>query len=53
MGDVNNLAIQLIELSKQLMNSGKSFKLNLKTKEINFTCSSQDRDLSPKAVRNI
>ena len=51
MCDVNNLASQLLELSKQLMNSSKSFKLTLKTKDVNFTCSSQDRDLSSKEIR--
>ena len=50
MCDVSSLAVQLLELSKQLANSGKLFKLTLKTKDINFNFSSQDRDLPPKVV---
>ena len=41
MGDVDQLTFQLLELSKQLANSSKSFKITLKTKDINFTFSSQ------------
>ena len=36
------LTSQLLELSKQLASSSKSFKITLKTKEIDFTFSSQD-----------
>ena len=42
MSDVDKLTSQLLELSKQLANSSKSFKLNLNTKDVNFTFSSQD-----------
>ena len=42
MCDVDKLTSQLLELSKQLANSSKSFKLTLKTKDVNFTFSSQD-----------
>ena len=45
MCDVDILTSQLIELTKQLANSSKSFHLNLKTKDINFSCSSHDRNL--------
>ena len=41
MGDVDQLTFQLLELSKQLANSSKSFKITLKTKDVNFTFSSQ------------
>ena len=41
MCDVDKLTSQLLELSKQLENSSKSFKLTLKTKDINFTVCSQ------------
>ena len=41
MSDVDKLTSQLLELSKQLANSNKSFKLTLKTKDINFNVCSQ------------
>ena len=52
---VDLLTSQLLKLSKKLANSSKSFKLTLKTKEINFTFSSQvdhhpgEDDLPPGA----
>ena len=42
MCDLEKLYTQLLELSKQLANSSKSFKLTFQTKDINFTFSSQD-----------
>ena len=42
MCDVDKLTSQLLELSKQLANSSKSFKLTLKNKDVNFTFNSQD-----------
>ena len=42
MCDVNQLASQLLELSKQLATSSKSFKITLRTEGINFSICSQD-----------
>ena len=42
MCDVDKLTSQLLELSKQLATSSKSFRVTLRTKDINFTCCSQD-----------
>ena len=42
MCDVDKLISQLLELSKQLATSSKSFRVTLRTKDINFTCCSQD-----------
>ena len=36
------LTSQLLELSKQLATSSKSFRVTLRTKDINFTCCSKD-----------
>jgi hypothetical protein len=41
MCDVDKLTSKLLELSKQLANSRQSFKLTLKTKDIDFTVCSQ------------
>ena len=51
MCDVCSLAVQLLELSRQLANSSKLFKLTLKTKVIHFNFSSHDRDLPAKTVK--
>ena len=45
MCDKDQLASQLLELSKQLASSNKSFHLTLKTKDITFNFSSKDGDL--------
>ena len=42
MCDVDMLTSQLFELSKQLASSRKSFKITLKTNDIEFTFSRQD-----------
>ena len=42
MFEVGKLIAQLLEISKQLAGGSKSFKLTLKTKDIDFTFSSQD-----------
>ena len=42
MCDVNQLASQLLELSKQLATSSKSFRITLRTEGINFSICSQD-----------
>ena len=42
MCDVDKLTSQLLELSKQLATLSKSFRVKLRTKEINFTRCSQD-----------
>ena len=47
------LATQLLELSKQLASSGKSFKLTLNMKHISFTCSSQGSDLPANTTKRI
>ena len=44
MSDVNKLASQLLELSKQLATSSKLFRIALKTEGINFSICSQDVD---------
>ena len=48
MSEVDKLTLELLEISKQLANSSKSFKLTLETKDINFSFSSKDRELPPK-----
>ena len=48
MCDVGSLTSKLLEISKQLANSSKSFKLTLKTKDINFTFCSQESHHHPK-----
>ena len=48
MSEADKLTLQLLEISKQLANSNKSFKLTLETKDISFSFSSKDRDLPPK-----
>ena len=53
MCDVDKLATKLLELSKQLANSSKSFHLTLKTDDINFSCSSKDRDLPLQTAKRI
>ena len=44
MCDVNKLAYQLLELSRQLATTSKSFRTTLKTDGINFSICSQDVD---------
>ena len=44
MCDVHKLTTQLLELSKQLANSSKSFRIIVKTETLNFTCFSKGRD---------
>ena len=48
MSIVDKLACQLLELSKQLAKSSKSFTLTLKTTDIYVICSSQEVDLWPE-----
>ena len=48
---VNNLASKLLEISKHLVNSRKSFNLTLKTRDIDFTFSSKDMDLHSEAIK--
>ena len=50
MSDLDKLATQLLGLSKQLAMSNKSFNLTLKTKDIDFTFSTQDRKVPPRSV---
>ena len=53
MGEVDKLTSQLLEISKQLASSSKSFKFTLKTKDISFSFCSKDRDLpSEDAEKN-
>ena len=53
MCDLDKLTTQLLELSKQLANASKSFNLTLKTKDISFTCNSQDSDSPVKTTTRI
>ena len=48
MCDVDKLTSQLLEISKQLASSSKSFHFTLKTKDVDFTFSSKDRDYPSK-----
>ena len=48
MGEVGILKTQLLEISKKLAADSKSFKLNLKTNDIDVTFSNQDKEVIPE-----
>ena len=48
MCEVDKITSQLLEISKQLASSSKSFHFTLKTKDVNFSFSSKDRDYPSK-----
>ena len=53
MCEVGMLTTQLMEISKQLAAGSKSFKLTLKTKDIDFIFSSQDKGVIPEDPGNV
>ena len=54
MSEGDKLTLQVLEISKQLANSSKSFKLTLESKQdISFSSSSKNRDLPPKDSEKI
>ena len=53
MCDVDKLTSQLLELSKQMANSSKSFHIFVKTEKLNFTCSIMDRGIPPNTAKRI
>jgi hypothetical protein len=48
MFEVVNLTNQLLKISKQMAAGSMSFKLTLKTEDIDFDFSSQDKEVIPK-----
>ena len=48
MFSVDKLIAQLLEISKQVAAGSMSFKLTLKTEDIDFDFSSQDKEVIPK-----
>jgi hypothetical protein len=48
MFEVVNLTTQLLKISKQMAAGSMSFKLTLKTEDIDFDFSSQDKEVIPK-----
>ena len=53
MCDVDKLTSQLLELSKQMANSSKSFHIFVKTEKLNFTCIIMDRGIPPNTAKRI
>ena len=53
MCEVGMLTTQLLKISKQLAAGSKSFKLTLKTKDIDFSFSTQDKEVIPEDPEHV
>ena len=53
MCEVGMLTTEMLEISKQLAAGRKSFKVTLKTKDIDFSFSSQDKEVIPEDPGNV